>query len=99
MGFRGRDDWRDMSDYVVHFTKPPEHDISAPKPAAPASPGRLTLKGLVELMRTDEASDRTGYPQMMSILYSRQLRPGRDPLGAARTLAEIGESQRVVCFS
>jgi hypothetical protein len=22
VGYRGHDDWRDMSDYVVHFTKP-----------------------------------------------------------------------------
>jgi Putative abortive phage resistance protein AbiGi, antitoxin len=99
MGYRGRDDWRDMSDYVVHFTKPPKRTRPVPDPPRPANPGRLSLKELVEHIRTDQARDTTGYTQMMSILYSGELTPGPAPLGAARKLSELGDSQRVVCFS
>lgn len=99
MEYAGRDRWRDMSDYVVHFTKPPKRTGSVPDPPPPANPGRLSLKELVARVRADEARDTTGYPQMMSILFSGELRPGPAPLGAARKLSELGDSQRVVCFS
>jgi hypothetical protein len=70
-----------------------------PELAPPAKPGRLTLKEFVERVNASEARDRTGYPQIMSILYSGELRPGPDPLGAARKFTALGGSQRVVCFS
>jgi hypothetical protein len=99
MGYRGGDKWRDMSDYVVHFTKPPKQVQPMPDPTPPANRGRLNLKELLEQVRANEAQDITGYPQIMSILYSGELRPGPAPLGAARKLADLGDSQRVVCFS
>ena len=99
MGFRGHDDWRDMSDYVVHFTKPPKGDGTTATSAQPANPGRLTLRELLEQMNQQQALDATGYTQMMSILYSGELRTGAAPLGAARKLYELDHSQRVVCFS
>jgi hypothetical protein len=71
MGFRGRNDWRDMSDHVVHFTKP----------------------------RPGDAPSDDGYSPMLSILWEGALRRGSEPYGAARRIATLGDSQRVVCFS
>lgn len=99
MQFSDQDDRRDLSDYVVHFTKPPDLGRAAHTPAPPAQEGRLTLSEMVERIRAMEERDRTGYPQMQSILYDRCLRRGAKPLGAARKLGALGDSQRVVCFS
>lgn len=99
MGYRGHDSWRDMSDYVVHFTKPPHGAGHVPDPSPPAHPGRLTRPESRDRMRYWAAPDVTGYYQMMSILYDRELRPGQHPFGAARELTALGDSQRAVCFS
>ncbi len=99
MGFRGHDEWRDMSDYVVHFTKPLRGDGPPPTPAPPANAGCLTRAELLERVRAWEAADDSGYPQMTSILYGGVLKPGGAPLGAARQLNALGDSQHVVCFS
>lgn len=65
-GYRGNPDWRDMSEYAVHFTK--------------ASP---TL---------------SAYDVMMKILWEGRIQ-ATGPLGAARHLAELGDSQKSACFS
>lgn len=100
MGFRGHDDWRDLSDYVVHFTKPPDLGRRSIEPAPPAESGRLTRAETLERIRAMEERDRTGYPRMISILFDGCLRRGEKPFGAARRLDDqLGGSQRVVCFS
>jgi hypothetical protein len=60
MGYRGHDDWSDMSDYVVHFTKPiPEEQVRPP--AEPKEKGRRSLSELLNGPRHLREQDRTGY--------------------------------------
>lgn len=65
-GYRGNRNWRDMSEYAVHFTKP----------AATSSP----------------------YDVMIKILWEGRIN-AVTPLGAARKLAHLGDSQKTACFS
>jgi hypothetical protein len=65
-GYRGNLDWRDMSEYAVHFTKP-----------SPPS---------------------TEYDVMLKILWEGTVLP-TGPLGAARKLTALGDSQKSACFS
>jgi hypothetical protein len=96
MGYRGRENWHDMSDYVVHFTKPvPVEEITSP----PAPPGRTSLGELVAEIGYQNQLDRTGYGPWIEILDGRELKTGAEPLGAARRVPHIEVSQRVVCFS
>ena len=88
-----------MSDYVVHFTKPP----AVPEPRSPLPPpereGRLTRTEFYERVRRVREEDRSGYYPMLDILGEGCLRPGPKPLGAARKIGALGRSQHVVCFS
>lgn len=87
-----------MSDFVVHFTKPvPLDEIEQPDP--PNIAQGTSLGELLEHVRRIREQDRTGYGRWIEILGSRVLMPGTRPLGAARRIAELAESQRVVCFS
>ena len=95
MGYRGRDHWHDMSDYVVHFTKP----IEPEPPPAPEHLGRLSRAEFVAAVRYRSQVDATGYDPWVSILGGRELTAGPKPLGAARRVPGIEDSQRVVCFS
>lgn len=98
MGYRGRADWHDMSDYVVHFTKPiPLAEIGPPP--APENPGTLSRQELTSSLTHLGKQDRSGYSQWIQILGSRELKVGKKPLGAARRVRGLGDSQRVVCFS
>ena len=65
-GYRGNSDWRDMSEFAVHFTK--------------ASP---------------TASE---YEVIMKILWEGTILPA-GPLGAAKNLTELGDTQKSACFS
>jgi len=65
-GYRGNPDWRDMSEYAVHFTKP------------------------------SGATD--AYNVMLKILWEGRI-TATGPLGAARNLSELVESQKSACFS
>jgi hypothetical protein len=98
MGYRGDDHWHDMSDYVVHFTKPVSlKKITSPPPRT--EPGRLTLGEFVSRIRYHGQLDRTGYDPWIKILGGRTLKTGAKPLGAARRVPGIEDSQLVVCFS
>src|SRR5689334_17513376 len=98
MGYRGHDDWRDMSDFVVHFTKPPELKDIPPK-QRPKREGRRTLSELLHAIGRERMKDRSGHYPWITILGSGELQPGPAPLGAARKIRELRDSQRVVCFS
>lgn len=52
-----------------------------------------------ELMEWLHAHDKTGYTQMISILYGQRLCPGSTRRGAAKAVEVLGSSQQVVCFS
>jgi hypothetical protein len=65
-GYRGNPDWRDMSEYAVHFTK--------------------------------ASATTSAYDVMLKILGEGQIEP-TGPLGAARNLTELGDSQKSACFS
>lgn len=98
MGYRGHAEWRDMSDYLVHFTKPiPKREIG-PAPPPPAREGRLTRGELVARIEFEGRRDRTGYSPWMKILGSGVLRPGTKPLGLGRAIPELLGRHRVVCF-
>lgn len=93
-----RNEWPDMSEFVVHFTKAvPLTGIS--EPAAATADGRLTRAELLERIRYASARDRTGYVPWMEILGGGVLKPGKEPLGVAVGVPSIGPSQRAVCFS
>jgi hypothetical protein len=99
MGYAGHDDWRDMSDYVVHFTKPiPAEHIGDPPPA-PARKGKLTLGELLSRLRYEGRKDRSGFTRWKSILGEGTLHAGDKPLGAGRNIGEVADRHRVVCFS
>ena len=99
MGYRGHEQWRDMSDYLVHFTKPiPKNEIGEPPPPQ-AREGRLTRDELVARLEFEGRRDRTGYPPWIKILGFGRLRPGRKPLGLGRAIPDLFERHRVVCFS
>jgi hypothetical protein len=66
IGYRGNPDWRDMSEYAVHFTK--------------------------------ASGTTSAYDVMLKILWEGRIEP-TGPLGAARNLTELAESQRSACFS
>lgn len=87
-----------MSDFVVHFTKPvPLTSIS--EPVAITTGSGLTRAELLEQIQYINDLDRTGRQPWLEILSSGLLRPGKKPVGAARDLATIAQSQRTVCFS
>jgi hypothetical protein len=95
MGYRGRDHWHDMSDYVVHFTKP----VEAKPPLPPKDPGRLSHSEFVATVRYRSHVQATGYHPWITMLGQCELEAGPKPLGAARRVPGIEETQRVVCFS
>lgn len=98
MGYRGNEDWHDMSDHVVHFTKPLDpRDIVKPPP--PKDPKRRTLGEMLAEIGYISQQDPTGYQPWMQILGGRVLNPGAKPLGAARRIPEVEHLHRVVCFS
>lgn len=98
MGYRGREQWHDMSDFVVHFTKPvPVDEIKKPPPRKVR--GRLSLGELLARIRYDSQLDRSGYAPWIEILGGRVLQVGAKPLGAARRVPGVELNQRVVCFS
>jgi hypothetical protein len=93
MGYRGHDGWKDMSDFVVHFTKPPAADMGA-STGLGASGG-----GLHTWLAEQRTQDRSGYYPWIEILGEGRLRVGEKPLGAARSHPALAELHRVVCFS
>jgi hypothetical protein len=93
-----RNEWPDMSEFVVHFTKAVTL-TGISEPAAPAADGRLTRAELFERLDYEHALDRSGYFPWMEILGGGVLRPGGKPLGAASSVPLIGPNQRAVCFS
>jgi hypothetical protein len=98
VGYRGHDDWSDMSDYVVHFTKPiPEEQVRPP--AEPKEKGRRSLSELFNGLRHLREQDRTGYFPWREIIGGQELRAGTKPLGIARWVQEVKPLHRVVCFS
>ena len=98
MGYRGRA-YRDMSDFAVHFTKAvPKHQVGPPPPP-PKRKGRLSLGEMVQRIGHMHRRDRSGFYPWRDILGARKLRAGAKPLGAARNVEGVKESQRVVCFS
>jgi hypothetical protein len=94
VGYRGHDGWKDMSDFVVHFTKPSAADTSVAT-AVQASGGG----GLHAWLAEQRAQDRSGYQPWIKILGEGRLCAGAKPLGAARSQPAIAELHRVVCFS
>ena len=48
---------------------------------------------------TKAAGGRTSYENIMEILYTGHLRPGEQPLGAAKRLEWLGDMRRAVCFT
>jgi Putative abortive phage resistance protein AbiGi, antitoxin len=99
MGYRGHERWHDMPDFLVHFTKPiPKREIGQP-PQPPAQTGRLTLEELIAGIEFDGRRDRTGYSPWIKILGSGRLKPGIKPLGLGRTIPQLSDRHRVVCFS
>lgn len=99
MGYRGHDDWRDMSDYAVHFTKPISDAEIGDPPAPPKRKGQLGLGELVAKIEYEGRKDRSGYSPWISILGAGKLRPGSKPLGVARQIPELIDHHCVVCFS
>lgn len=99
MGYRAHANWRDMSEFVVHFTKPIPTAEVGPPPPPPEQKGRVSREELFARTRYAERSDRTGYHQWISILYDGKLNPGLKPLGAARRIPELRSHHQVVCFS
>jgi hypothetical protein len=65
-GYRGKPDWRDMSEYAVHFTKP--------------------------------SATASAYDVVIKILWEGKIY-ATGPLGAARNLTELGDSQKSACLS
>jgi len=98
MGYRGHENWHDMSHHVVHFTRAldPQHLV---KPQPPEDPKRWTLRQFLAEIRYIGQQDPTGYHPWMQILGEGLLRPGDKPLGAARRVPEVEHLHRVVCFS
>lgn len=98
MGYRGHDDWKDMSDFVVHFTKPmrPNKLGTANLNRPPRAAG---LAAALRIVAERRRADRTGYSPWIEILDGGQLRPGDKPLGAGRKVQEVTDLHRAVCFS
>lgn len=98
MGYRGHDDWKDMSDFVVHFTRPmPLNEISAPARNDPDRPTRMEVVGAILAKLRKE--DRSGYYPWIDILGEGRLRPGDKLLGLGRNIVAVADLHRVVCFS
>ena len=98
MSYRGHSDWTDMSDYVVHFTKPVGMRRSTPRrPKDTARPSRAEL--IREIRARQEAANPSGYYPWIDILGEGRLKPGEKPLGAARAVSGVEHLHRVVCFS
>jgi hypothetical protein len=89
VGYRGHDGWKDMSDFVVHFTKPPAADTSVAT-AVQASGGG----GLHTWLAEQRAQDRSGYHPWIKILGEGRLCAGEKPLGAARSQPALAELHR-----
>lgn len=96
MGYCGREDWKDMSDFVVHFTKPVANNRPLPT-AIEATP--TSHRGLPAWVAELRARDHSGYYPWIDILWEGRLRAGSKPLGAARKVAPVAALHHVVCFS
>ena len=81
--------------YAVHFTRG-RHPADAARALDAPLPG---LPSHQEVMRFQQDVDTTGYWSSLSILWTGEVRPARDPLGIAATLPQVGASQRAACFS
>jgi Putative abortive phage resistance protein AbiGi, antitoxin len=99
MGYLGHDDWRDMSDYVLHFTRPLKREEMDPPPDPPAEEGKLTRQELWAENHHRQQRDPTGFSFWKSILGEAALRPGTEPFGAGRKVPRVGDRHRCVCFS
>jgi hypothetical protein len=98
MGYRGHDDWSDMSEFVVHFTKPiAPSKIVVPKRRDQRRPSFVEIIGEIRAMQ--QKRDPSGYYPWIDILGEGRLKPGDKALGAGRNLAEVRDLHRVVCFS
>ena len=87
--YRG-EDYADMSEYVVHFTKD-----NGPRPPLPHDADERT-----RFYRRIQGDKKSPYWNMLSILYEGHLKPGRErAFGSAKNLAWLGDMNHAVCFS
>jgi hypothetical protein len=89
LGYRGHDDWTDMTEYLVHFVKEGGKRPPLPEDAHPHFKFARELQG----------DELTPYWVMLSVLWDLHLKPGSGTWGAARKDARLGDSQRAVCLA
>jgi hypothetical protein len=90
-------DYEDMSPWAVHFTSP-----AVPRPPAPQPPRAAHGASLAELLHhvnEMRAEDRTGYSNIMSILWDARIDPFADPHGAGKDVPTVAEHHRSAAFS
>ena len=87
--YRG-ENYPDMSEYVVHFTKD-----NGLRPLLPDDAGDRA-----RFYRKIQGDRKSPYWNMLDILYERHLKPGTErSFGSAKDLAWLGYMRHAVCFS
>jgi hypothetical protein len=86
--YRG-EDFPDMSEYLVHFTKD-----TGPRPPLPADASEHA-----RFYRSMRSDTQTAYWNMLDILGEQHLRPGPRSFGTGKNLHWLGDIRRAVCLS
>jgi hypothetical protein len=89
--------YEDISPWAVHFTSP-----SLPRPLEPPPPGSekgISRAQLLHHIREIQAQDKTGYSNIMSILWEGRIEPFAEPHGAGKDVPEVADAHRSAALS
>jgi hypothetical protein len=89
--------YEDISPWAVHFTSP-----SLPRPLEPPPPGcekGISRAQLLHHIREIQAQDKTGYSNIMSILWEGRIEPFAEPHGAGKDVPEVADAHRSAALS
>jgi len=90
-------EYEDMSPWAVHFTSP-----SLPRPPEPPPPGPekgISRAQLLHHIGEIQAQDKTGYGNIMSILWDGRIEPFAEPHGAGKDVPEVTDAHRSAALS
>lgn len=90
-------EYEDMSPWAVHFTSP-----SLPSPRVPLPPGPekgISRAEMLHHINEIQAQDKTGYSNVMSILWDGMIEPFAEPHGAGKDVCDVADAHRSAALS